>query len=295
MRALCFVGRRLAIVVALILGMMMIGVPSWAQSVGGVQLSAGSASNPGQLPDILKGVYFEQRLGDQVPLDSTFTDENGNPVVLRSYFEKKPVVLIMAYYRCPMLCSQVLHGAASAFKKLNFQIGDQFNVLTVSIDPQETPALAATTKRTYIKQYGDPSAAAGWHFLTGKKPQIDALADAVGFHYKYIPQLHQYAHAAGIMVLTPAGKVAQYFYGIEYRPQDLRLALVQGSHEQIGSVVDQILLYCCTYDPGTGQYHALVSRLLEISGGATILLIGSGLFFLFRWDAKRKSHRAQAA
>ncbi len=124
-----------------------------------MQLSAGSASDPGQLPDILKGVYFEQRLGDQVPLDSTFTDENGNPVVLRSYFEKKPVVLIMAYYRCPMLCSQVLRGAASAFKKLNFQIGDQFNVLTVSIDPQETPALAAATKRTYIKQYGDPSAA----------------------------------------------------------------------------------------------------------------------------------------
>src|SRR6185437_11178481 len=128
-----------------------------------------------------------------------------------SYFEKKPVVLIMAYYRCPMLCSQVLHGAASAFKKLNFQIGDQFNVLTVSIDPQETPALAASTKLTYIKQYGDPSAAAGWHFLTGKKPEIDSLANAVGFHYKYIPQLNQYAHAAGIMVLTPAGKVRNIF------------------------------------------------------------------------------------
>jgi protein SCO1/2 len=247
------------------------------------------------LPDILKGVYFEQRLGKQVPLDSTFTDEDGKPVELRSYFEKKPVVLIMAYYRCPMLCSEVLRGAASAFKKLNFQIGDQFNVLTVSIDPQETPALAASTKRTYIQQYGDPSAAEGWHFLTGKKPEIDSLADAVGFHYKYIPQLHQYAHAAGIVVLTPAGKVAQYFYGIEYPAQDLRLALVQGSHEQIGSVVDQILLYCCTYDPGTGRYHALVSRLLEIAGGATILLIGGALLFLFRWDAKRKSHGTQAA
>jgi protein SCO1 len=293
MQVLCFVGRRLSIVVALILGVMMIGVPSQAQSVGGVQLSDGSASV--QLPNILKGVYFEQRLGNQIPLDATFTDESGNPVVLRSYFEKKPVVLIMAYYRCPMLCSQVLHGAASAFKQLSFQVGDQFNVLTVSIDPEETPALATTTKRTYIKQYGDPAAAAGWHFLTGKKPQIDALADAVGFHYKYIPQLHQYAHAAGIMVLTPAGKVAQYFYGIEYRPQDLRLALVQGSHEQIGSVVDQILLYCCTYDPGTGRYHALVSRLLEIAGGATILLIGGALLFLFRWDAKRKSHGTQAA
>ena len=286
--------RRILIVVALIFCTVMINVPLQAQqSVGGVQLSGGSASV--QLPDILKGVYFEQRLGTQVPLDSTFTDEDGKPVVLRSYFEKKPVVLIMAYYRCPMLCSEVLRGAASAFRKLNFQIGDQFNVLTVSIDPQETPALAASTKRTYIKQYGNPSAAAGWHFLTGKKPQIDALADAVGFHYKYIPQLHQYAHAAGIVVLTPAGKVAQYFYGIEYPAQDLRLALVQGSHEQIGSVVDQILLYCCTYDPGTGRYHAMVSRLLEISGGATILLISGALFLLFRWDAKRRSQGTQAA
>jgi protein SCO1/2 len=293
MQALYRVIRRFSIVVALIVGAIAMCVPLQAQSVGGVQLSDDSASV--SLPDILKGVYFEQRLGDQVPLDATFTDEDGKPVVLRSYFEKKPVVLIMAYYRCPMLCSEVLRGAASAFKKLNFQIGDQFNVLTVSIDPQETPALATTTKRTYIKQYGDPSAAAGWHFLTGEKPQIDALADAVGFHYKYIPQLHQYAHAAGIVVLTPAGKVAQYFYGIEYPAQDLRLALVQGSHEQIGSVVDQILLYCCTYDPGTGRYHALVSRLLEIAGGATILLIGGALFFLFRWDAKRKSHGTQAA
>jgi protein SCO1/2 len=293
MQALYRVIRRFSIVVALIVGAIAMCVPLQAQSVGGVQLSDDSASV--SLPDILKGVYFEQRLGDQVPLDSTFTDEDGKPVVLRSYFEKKPVVLIMAYYRCPMLCSEVLRGAASAFKKLNFQIGDQFNVLTVSIDPQETPALATTTKRTYIKQYGDPSAAEGWHFLTGKKPEIDSLADAVGFHYKYIPQLHQYAHAAGIVVLTPAGKVAQYFYGIEYPAQDLRLALVQGSHEQIGSVVDQILLYCCTYDPGTGRYHALVSRLLEIAGGATILLIGGALLFLFRWDAKRKSHGTQAA
>lgn len=215
MHVLHFVCRRLLIVVALILGMMMIRVPAEAQSVGGVQMSDGAASV--QLPNILKGVYFEQRLGSQIPLDATFTDENGKPVVLRSYFENKPVVLIMAYYRCPMLCSEVLRGAAAAFKQLNFQVGDQFNVLTVSIDPEETPALAASTKRTYIKQYGDPSAAAGWHFLTGKKPQIDALADAVGFHYKYIPQLHQYAHAAGIVVLTPAGKWRNIFMGSSIR------------------------------------------------------------------------------
>jgi len=239
------------------------------------------------MADILKGVNFEQRLGEQVPLDAVFLDEQGNRVTLSSYFGKKPVLIIMAYYRCPMLCNEVLREATSAFKKVSFHIGDQFNVLTVSIDPQETPAIATATKQTYIQQYGDASAAAGWHFLAGKKPEIDKLADAVGFHYRYIPKINQYAHAAGIVVLTPEGKVAQYFYGIRYAPEDLRLALVQSSQDQIGSVVDQILLYCCTYDPETGKYHTIISRVLKIAAGFTILLIGGGLLLLLRWDATR--------
>src|SRR6185437_5884773 len=292
MRKLRCVIRRTIFIFPVILAAAALAAPARAQSpVGGVQPSTGAPLVAGRLPSILQGVNFQQRLGAQVPLDATFTDESGNPVVLRSYFEKRPVVLILAYYRCPMLCSEVLHGATSAFKKLSFRIGQQFNVLTVSIDPRETPALARSTQSTYIEQYGDPSAAAHWHFLTGKKSQIDALADAVGFHYKYIPQIDQYAHAAGITVLTPAGKVAQYFYGIQFAPENLRLALVQSSHEKIGSFVDQVLLYCCTYDPATGSYHAIISRTLQVAGGLTILVVGGGIFLLLWWDAKHRNRR----
>lgn len=193
-----------------------------------------------------------------------------------------------------MLCSAVLHGAAATFKRLNFHIGREFNVLTISIDPRETPGLAATTKQTYMEQYGDPAAAANWHFLTGQKSDIDAVANAVGFHYKYIPQIGQYAHAAGFVVLTPAGKVAQYFYGVQYDPEALRLALVQSSQEKIGSVVDQVLLFCCTYDPNTGSYHAIISRVLAITGTLTILVVGGGIFLLVWWDGKNRK-RMKAA
>lgn len=264
-----------------------------AQAVGGFTPTTGA--NSVQLPNILKDVRFDQKLGDQVPLDATFTDESGKTVTLSQYFGTKPVVLVLAYYRCPMLCSEVLSGTASALRQLGFRIGDQFSVLTISFDPTDTPAVSATTKQTYLKEYGDPAAAAGWHFLTGQKSQIDRVTDAVGFHYAYIPQTGQYAHAAGLVVLTPAGKVAQYFYGVRYQPQDLRLALVQSSQEKIGSVVDQILLYCCTYDPDTGKYHALISRVLQIAGGLTILLLGGAVFLLYRWDTKHRRPPTQAA
>jgi protein SCO1 len=255
----------------------------------------GSPTNTGALPAILKGVNFEQRLGGQIPLDATFKDETGKTVALSSYFGKTPVVLILAYYRCPMLCSEILSGATSSFKKLNFRIGDQFSVLTVSFDPSETPTLAAQTKAIYMKQYDDQAAASSWHFLTGQKSQIDRLTDAVGFHYAYIPQTKQYAHAAGIVVLTPTGRVGQYFYGIRFPERDLRLALVQSSKEKIGSPVDQLLLFCCTYDPDTGRYHALIGRVLQIVGVVTILLIGTAIFILYRWDSNRKGGGAQPA
>ncbi len=281
---------------ALILGMMAISTTMYGQqTVGGVSDSEGTAANIGDLPNLLKGVNFNQNLGAQVPLDTQFVDSSGNPVTLGEYFGKKPVVLILAYYKCPLLCPEVLHGAAESFKKINFHIGQQYNVVTLSINPKETPALAAKTKKTYIGVYGDPSAASGWYFLTGKMPDIKRVADAVGFHYKYIPQLDQYAHAAGIVVLTPQGKVAQYFYGIKYSPEDLRLALVQSSHDKIGSVVDQVLLFCCTYDPDTGRYHAIIARVLAICGLITIMVIGGGLWFLFRLDAKRRRDNPQVA
>lgn len=270
-------------------------VSTRAQTLGGTRQSVGSVTSLGALPAILKGVNFEQRLGSQIPRDATFKDEAGKTVSIGSYFGKKPVVLILAYYRCPMLCSEILSGAAASFKKLSFRIGDQYTVLTVSFDPTETPALAAQTKQIYVKQYGDQIAASGWHFLTGKKSQIDRLTDSVGFHYHYFPQTKQYAHAAGIVVLTPTGKVGQYFYGIRYPERDLRLALVQSSQEKIGSPVDQLLLFCCTYDPDTGRYHALIGRVLQIAGTVTILLIGTALLILYRHDRKRGSGGTQAA
>lgn len=292
MQTVLCVARKLPLICALILGMMAMSTTVYGQEgVGGVADSGGAVANNGQLPNLLKGVNFNQNLGAQVPLDAQFVDEYGHPVTLGKYFGKKPVVLILAYYRCPLLCPEVLHGAAESFKRINFKIGQQYNVVTLSINPKETPALAAKTKKTYVSVYGDPAAASGWHFLTGQTPQIQRVADAVGFHYKYIPQLHQYAHAAGIVVLTPQGKVAQYFYGIKYSPEDLRLALVQSSHEKIGSVVDQVLLFCCTYDPDTGRYQAIIARVLAICGAITILLIGGGLWFLFRLDEKKRSRQ----
>lgn len=262
------------------------------EGVGGTMEQGGAAANLGQIPNILQGVNFNQDLGAQVPLDAKFVDSTGNPVTLGEYFGKQPVVMILAYYKCPLLCPEVLHGATESFKKVGFRIGEQYQVVTISINPEEGPALAAKEKKTYVSIYGDPVAASGWHFLTGKAPEIKRVADAVGFHFKYIPQLDQYAHAAGIVVLTPDGKVAQYFYGIKYRPEDLRLALVQSSKDKIGSVVDQVLLFCCTYDPDTGRYHALIARVLAICGVITIVLVGGALFILFRMESKQHPQQA---
>lgn len=280
--------KKLPVICALILAMMAISTTTYGQeSVAGASDSAGAAANVGQLPNILQGVNFDQDLGAQVPLDAKFVDSTGNAVALGDYFKKQPVVLILAYYKCPLLCPEVLHGADESFKKISFRIGQQYQVVTLSINPKEGPALAAKEKQTYVSIYGDPAAASGWHFLTGTAPQIKLVADAVGFHFKYIPQLDQYAHAAGIVVLTPEGKVAQYFYGIKYAPEDLRLALVQSSKEKIGSVVDQVLLFCCTYDPDTGKYHAIIARVLAICAALTIVLVGGGLWFLFKMEEKR--------
>jgi len=266
--------------------------PAAAQGMND-QASGGIPS--GQLPPILKNVRYEQKLDSQVPLDLGFRDENGKPVRLGDYFAQKPVVLILAYYRCPMLCSQVLAGATHAFRQIPFRIGQQFNVLTVSFDARETPALAASSKQTYIASYGHPEAAAGWHFLTGRQPEIVALTQAVGFHYAWDTQTQQYAHATGIVVLTPSGKVAQYFYGIDYPAQDLRLALVQSSQERIGSLADEVLLYCSHYDPNSGRYNAVVGRVLQIAGAFTLLVLGGLLFLLFYLDKKKRLELERAA
>ncbi|HKW26602.1 MAG TPA: SCO family protein [Terriglobales bacterium] len=278
----------------LITAILLVGasLPATSQAMPDAA-SAGAPS--GQLPPLLKNVRYEQKLDSQVPLSLSFRDESGMPVRLGDYFGSKPVVLILAYYRCPMLCSRVLAGATHAFRQLPFRIGQRFNVLTVSFDPRETPALAAASKQTYIASYGQPRAAEGWHFLTGQQLQISALTQAVGFHYAWDTQTQQYAHATGIVVLTPSGKVAQYFYGIDYPAQDLRLALVQSSQERIGSLTDEVLLFCSHYDPNSGRYTAVMGRVLQIAGAFTLLILGGVLFLLFYLDKKKRLELEKAA
>lgn len=279
---------------AVVLGAALLGA-SLPVLARGMHDAAPGGMPSTELPPILKNVRYEQRLDNQVPLNLAFRDESGRAVRLSDYFGHKPVVLILAYYRCPMLCSQVLAGATHAFTQLPFRIGQQFNVLTVSFDSKETPALAASAKETYLRSYGHPEAADGWHFLTGQQPEIAALTQAVGFHYAWDPQTQQYAHATGIVVLTPRGKVAQYFYGIDYPAQDLRLALVQSSQEKIGSLADEVLLYCCKYDPNTGRYTAIIGRVLQIAGAFTLLILGGVLFLLFHLDKKKRLELEEAA
>lgn len=239
--------------------------------------------NIGVRPELLKEVGIDQKLNNQVPLDLTFRDETGKTVRLRQYFgQNKPVVLSLVYYNCPMLCTQVLNGMLNSLKLQTMDVGKQFEVLTVSIDPSEKPKLAALKHELYTGIYGRPGAADGWHFLTGDEPQIKALANSVGFRYAYDDQSKQFAHASGIMVLTPEGKVSRYFYGILYPSRDLRLGLVEASEGRIGTPVDELLLFCYHYDPHTGKYGVLITRILKVAGAFTILVIGLGIFFLAR-------------
>ena len=202
-------------------------------------------------------------MDSQVPLDLHFRDESGKQVRLGDFFGQKPVVLSLVYYECPMLCTLVLNGMVTSFKVLSFDVGKEFEVVTVSFNPREKPPLAAAKKQAYLKRYGRPNAEKGWHFLTGDQDQITKLADAVGFRYTYDPKTEQYAHASTIIVLTPKGHVARYYYGIEYAPRDLRLGLIEASANKIGSPVDQVLLYCYHYDPLTGKYGLVIRNVLE--------------------------------
>ncbi len=239
-------------------------------------------------PQILNNISIEQKLNQQVPLELPFRDESGKPVKLGDYFGKRPVVLALVYYDCPMLCTEVLNGMVSAFSVLKFDIGNQFDVVTVSFDPRERPALAQAKKAVYVRRYGRAGAEQGWHFLTGDPASINALTKAVGFHYQWDPQTEQYAHATAIMVLTPQGKLAQYYYGVEYSPKDLRLGLVEASQGRIGTVVDQILLYCYHYDPRTGKYGAVITRTLQVAGVLTILVLGGLIVTMLKLEPKNR-------
>ena len=242
-------------------------------------------------PAILNGVGVAQRLNEQLPLALSFTNDEGKQVQLASYFGKMPAILALVYYQCPMLCSEELNGLTGALQMVNFVPGKDFNVIVVSIDPTEGTDLAAAKKRSYLKRYGHPETAAGWHFMTGTQQNIDALTKAVGFGYVRIPgpdgRLTQFAHASSIQIVTPEGRLAQYYMGVEYSPKDLRLGLVEASANRIGSPVDNILTYCYHYDPTVNKHTLIVARVVQLGGLVTVFSLGGFMLAMFRKDARK--------
>lgn len=263
------------VVVALLLSSCVFYQTSSAQLPDPVQ-------NIGVRPELLKEVGIDQKLNQSIPLNLRFNDEHGHKVELSRYFDGKPVILSLVYYDCPMLCTQVLNGLERSFKELSLDLGKDYTVVTVSIDPTERPVLAAAKQELYTGMYGRPGAAQGWHFLTGDEPQINQLANAVGFRYAYDPDSKQFAHASAVMLLTPEGKISRYFYGIQYPARDLRLGLDEASEGKIGSPVAAVLLFCYHYDPATGKYGVVISHVIQIAGGLTVLAIGGLIFLLSR-------------
>jgi len=258
------------------------------------QMNNGVMSPPANTrPPRLENVGIEQRLDTQVPANLIFRDEGGKTVKFGDYFGRKPLILNLVYYNCTMLCGEALAGLSSAMRLIKFDVGNEFDVVTVSFDPRETPEMAAAKKKDYVGRYGRANAAAGWHFLTGQADSINALTKAVGFQYQYDAKTNQYAHATAIMVLTPQGRISRYFYGVDFPPKDLRMGLVEASQGKIGNAVDAVLLYCYHYDPETGKYGALVGNILRVAGAATIVLLG-GLFFIL-WRLDRSVTRKTAA
>lgn len=277
------------------LSLLLLAAPcAWTQAAPKGELGQ---SVPNQKPAILQNVGIDQHLNQQIPLDLNFIDENGQPVKLGQYFGQKPVIITMVYFTCPMLCSQVLSGLTYTLNGMpSFNVGREFNIVTVSFDPRDPAQAAMENKERYLKRYRRAGSDQGWHFLVGKKDQIDALAQALGFRYAWDPENEQFAHASGIMLLTPDGHIAQYYYGIEYDPRFVHLGLVEASKGKIGSFVDQILLYCYHYDPRQGRYGAAIFNILRISALATVLaLVGFMLIMLRREHSSARGNRLSKA
>jgi len=240
-------------------------------------------------PDILKEIGWDQKLGEKIPLDLAFKDETGRDVVLGDYFGDRPVVLSLVYYECPMLCTISLNGLARALEVLSFVPGQEFEVLTVSFDANEGTELAAAKKRAYMASYDkSDEGAGGWHFLTGDEGAVDRLTRATGFRYAWDEETKQFAHPAGILVAAPDGTISHYLFGVEYSPKDLRLALVASGQGEVGSTVDQVLLYCFQYDPETGRYSAAIFNIVRIAGLVTLVAM-TGLFLSFSMRRRKKT------
>jgi len=252
----------------------------------GFKRESGTPSS--QVPQALRDIGFDQRLDEHLPLDTPLRDEQGRAVQLGEYFGRRPVVLVFAYYDCPMLCTLAINGLSSALKVLSLDPGADFEIVTVSIDPRDTPAAAAAKKAGYLERYKRAGAAAGWHFLTGDQPSIDRLTKAAGFRYAWDPATKQFAHPTGIIVLTPDGRMARYLFGIEYGPRDLRLAIVEASAGKVGSPVDALLLYCYHYDPMTGRYGIAIMRGMRIAGAATVLALGGFIVVMLRRERRQR-------
>ena len=275
---------------ALALGLMAVPLPSSAQVSSYGDKTEGENTGD-QLPTVLQKVQVTQHLNAQLPLDAAFVDEKGTPVKLGQYFDgKHPVVLTTVYYNCPMLCSEEMDGLTSALEMVHLVPGKDFQIVLISIDPSETPQLAAQKKAFYLKRYGHPETASGWHYLTGKAPAIDAVTNAIGFGYVRVPgpdgKLTQFAHASSIELATPQGKVAQYYLGVEYSPKDVLLGLIDASGNKIGSPVANILTYCYHYDPQTNKHSLMVVRVVQLGGIVTVASLGGFIFLMFRRDIK---------
>ena len=278
--------RTARVAAALAIGAGALNLTAQVSSYGDKQMGPANTKSP-----ILDKVGIAQHLNQQLPLNLTFTDDTGKQVQLGQYLGKRPAILALVYYQCPMLCSEELNGLVGALQMVSFRPGKDFDVIVASIDPTEGADLAAAKKRTYLKRYGHPETADGWHFLTGTQPNIDALTQAVGFGYTKIPgpdgKLTQFAHASSIQIVTPQGKLAQYYMGVEYSPKDMRLGLVEASANRIGSPVDNILTYCYHYDPGTNKHSLIVARVVQLGGAVTMLSLGGFMWVMFRRDIRR--------
>lgn len=267
---------------------LLVSLPALAQPGRPMSVPPPGKAAAEQIP-MLREVGIDQKLDARLPLDLAFTDEAGRDVTLAAYFSKKPVVLALVYYECPMLCTQVINGLVGSLEGMNFVAGQEYDVVVASIDPGETPAMAAERKQLFLKRYSRAAHAEGVHFLTGREASIQALASAVGFRYAYDAAIDQYAHPAAIMVLTPDGRVSRYLYGIEFAPRDLKLALIEATEGRIGTVVDQVLLFCYHYDPETGKYGLVIMNIIRLAGAATVLLLGGWIFLSLRRERRQVS------
>jgi protein SCO1 len=274
---------------AAILCAALLGGPLFAQVSSYGDKQAGENTGD-QLPQVLQKVGVSQRLNQQIPLDAAFVDETGKAVTLGDYFGRRPAILSLVYYNCPLLCSEEMDGLTSALEMVKLTPGKDFDVILISIDPSETPDVAAKRKAFYLKRYGRPDTAAGWHYLTGQRPAIDAVTNAVGFGYVRVPgpdgRLSQFAHASSIEIVTTNGRLAQYYLGVEYSPKDMLLGLIEASGNKIGSPVANILTYCYHYDPQTNKHSLVIVRVVQLGGMVTVAGLGGFMFLMFRRDYK---------